>query len=189
MRSRAWLAGSGGRGSGGAGGCAAGGCAAGGCAAVAAAGGGSGGQRRVLAGNKEIELDGSSRRVPRRGRARQWPGRARQWLGHRSTVDPPAPAMPALQPTAMPALQPTARGETWCRMHTARNRVWPLRGRHGDTHFPPFPPSPPPYCMRVTTKARFVRCFATTVSGYSAVPKFSSVLYKTSGRSSRSPGR
>jgi hypothetical protein len=45
VRSRAWLAGSGGRGSGGAGG-----CAAGGCAAVAAAGGGSGGQRRVLAG-------------------------------------------------------------------------------------------------------------------------------------------
>ncbi len=35
VRSRAWLAGSGGRGSGGAGG-----CAAGGCAAVAAAGGG-----------------------------------------------------------------------------------------------------------------------------------------------------
>jgi hypothetical protein len=72
----------------------------------------------------EIELDGSSRRrVPRRGRARQWPGRARQWLGHRSTVDPPAPAMLALQPTAMPALQPTARGETWCRMHTARPAV------------------------------------------------------------------
>ena len=47
VRSRAWLAGSGGRGSGGAGG-----CAAGGCAAVAAAGGGrgSGGQRWVLAG-------------------------------------------------------------------------------------------------------------------------------------------
>jgi hypothetical protein len=45
VRSRAWLAGSGGCGSGGAGG-----CAVGGCAAVAAAGGGSGGQRWVLAG-------------------------------------------------------------------------------------------------------------------------------------------
>ncbi len=125
--------------------------------------------------DKEIELDESSRRrVPRRGRARQGQvaGAGRPCSctcsGHRR-------CRRFSRPRCRRFSRPRA-GTTWCRMHTARNRVGPCagmvtscsgaaraRGRDvsishlpTNTQFPPFPPFPLLHA-RVTNKARYVR--------------------------------
>jgi hypothetical protein len=104
--------------------------------------------------DKEIELDGSSRRrVLRRGRAPR-PGR---WRG--STV-----LLHVQWAPAMPALQPTARGDDLVQDAYGTEPGWPLR-RHGDIvqrrgararridlappykyPIPPLPPLPPIAC-------------------------------------------
>jgi hypothetical protein len=138
--------------------------AAAGVAAGLASDGGAAAARARL--DKEIELDGSSRRrVPRRGRARQGQvaGAGRPCSctcsGHRR-------CRRFSRPRCRRFSRPRA-GTTWCRMHTARNRVGPCAGmvtscsgaararaRRIDLAPPykyPIPPLPPPstYCMRV----------------------------------------